>query len=216
MSDDDRIIPFGKHKGEPIEVLRGDPGYREWLLGQDWFRQRHPDLVQVIINNYGAPAETPEHNRLVNRFLDRGFAVAFALHAAAAVVSRQASMARDSEWARDRLALWTTSLDRLHALDPAAVVWQVEQEVGGWDVALACAEQFNFRVEVKPTLGDDYPAVLRQMKANRDTAYNFHGAILVGQVTAEGATLDQLRLIFRQSGFHFVLLSDLSLDNADG
>lgn len=38
-------MPIGKFKGKPVEVLRDDPEYREWLLGQDWFRQKFPELV---------------------------------------------------------------------------------------------------------------------------------------------------------------------------
>lgn len=45
------IMPIGKFKGQPVEVLRDDPEYREWLLGQDWFRQKFPQLAQIVVNN---------------------------------------------------------------------------------------------------------------------------------------------------------------------
>ena len=67
------IVPIGKYKGQPIEVLQGDPGYAEWLLAQPWFRERYASVFQVIVNNFGEPAETPEHNRLQARFLDPWF-----------------------------------------------------------------------------------------------------------------------------------------------
>jgi uncharacterized protein (DUF3820 family) len=71
------IVPFGKYKGQPLEALRADRGYLDWLVGQDWFRARHTAMYQIIVNNFGEPAETPEHNRLQNRFLDDGFCQAF-------------------------------------------------------------------------------------------------------------------------------------------
>src|SRR5580693_7231732 len=66
------ILPFGKHKGEPIdEVMRADPGWVEWVMAQSWFREKHPTLVQVIVNGGAlADADTPEHNRLQALFLD--------------------------------------------------------------------------------------------------------------------------------------------------
>lgn len=61
------IMPIGKFKGQPVEVLRDDPEYREWLLGQDWFRQKFPQLVQIVVNNFAEPENTPEHNRIQAR-----------------------------------------------------------------------------------------------------------------------------------------------------
>ncbi len=41
-------MPFGKYKDQPLEVLRQDPRYVDWLLEQDWFREHYPNLVQII------------------------------------------------------------------------------------------------------------------------------------------------------------------------
>ena len=52
-----------------------------------------------------------------------------------------------------------------------------------------CREE-NFRIELKPQMGDDFPSVLRQMKRNgADT-------LVVGVFNAAGATLDQVRSMF--------------------
>jgi hypothetical protein len=67
------IVPFGKYKGQPVEVLSEDRAYADWLLAQGWLKQRFPDLHTLIINNFGEPTETPEHNRLQLRFLDETF-----------------------------------------------------------------------------------------------------------------------------------------------
>jgi hypothetical protein len=68
-----QVIPFGKYAGQPVEVLRGDPDYVRWLMGQDWFRSRFTAIHTLIVNNFGEPAETPEHNALQAQFLDDGF-----------------------------------------------------------------------------------------------------------------------------------------------
>src|SRR5262245_55636640 len=75
MADaDPKIIPFGKYKGRLLdEVLADDPGYLQWLCGQDWFRAKFNILHQVIINRGAEPEETPEHNALQVKFLNEDF-----------------------------------------------------------------------------------------------------------------------------------------------
>lgn len=79
-------------------------------------------------------------------------------------------------------------------------------------------------VELKPSLGDDYPAVIRQVKAQQRRADKSsvarHGPrawiVLAGQFSAQGVTLDQARAMFSQSGIWLVLASevDARLDDA--
>lgn len=67
------VVPFGKYKGQPMEQLAADPEYCEWLSGQSWFIEKYAHIHTLIINNFGDPSETPEHNRLQLRFLDETF-----------------------------------------------------------------------------------------------------------------------------------------------
>jgi hypothetical protein len=42
MIDDPKIMPFGKHKGQPLEALaQQNRPYLEWLSTQEWFRHRY-------------------------------------------------------------------------------------------------------------------------------------------------------------------------------
>ena len=69
-----QLVPFGKYKGQPVEVMQMDTGYCEWLSTQDWFRERYANVYQqVIINNFTEASETPEHNKLQMLFLDKDF-----------------------------------------------------------------------------------------------------------------------------------------------
>src|SRR5215831_20693430 len=67
------VVPFGKCKNQPVEVLEHDPDYCNWLMEQAWFVERYPAIHTVIINNFGEPSETPEHNALQIRLLDAHF-----------------------------------------------------------------------------------------------------------------------------------------------
>lgn len=74
MDNSMRLVPFGKYKGQPVEVMQMDSGYCEWLSTQDWFRERYANVYQqVIINNFTEASETPEHNKLQMLFLDKEF-----------------------------------------------------------------------------------------------------------------------------------------------
>lgn len=63
----------------------------------------------------------------------------------------------------------------------------------------------SFRIEVKPVVGDDYPAVLRRMK----TAHN--NVLLVGEYNGTGATWDQLVKVFALSKISVVLVEEVEL-----
>lgn len=64
------IVPFGKYKGQPVTVLSGDPAYCEWLQGQDGIRKKYPSIINLIVNNFSVPQDTPEHNALQAVFVD--------------------------------------------------------------------------------------------------------------------------------------------------
>src|SRR5712671_7625107 len=68
------VIPFGKYRGQPVEILAADREYVDWLTAQPWFRERYGNIYTLIVNNFGEPAETPEHNTLQALFLDERFA----------------------------------------------------------------------------------------------------------------------------------------------
>lgn len=74
------VIPFGKYKGQPVEVLRHDREYCDWLMEQDWFRVKFQPIHTLIVNNFGEPAETPEHNQLQALFTDSEFRRKFIWH----------------------------------------------------------------------------------------------------------------------------------------
>jgi hypothetical protein len=79
--DDGALVPFGKYRGQSVDVMLADSSYLEWLMAQ-------PGLVAMIQNKYpalfniitvGAPDndDSPEHNKLQAMFLDDVFQYAF-------------------------------------------------------------------------------------------------------------------------------------------
>lgn len=93
----------------------------------------------------------------------------------------------------------------------ARVLCQVEEfEYKGVDVVLKWTVEFDIytetgtlNVELKPSLGDDYPSVMRQMR----TLGCRH--IVVGTYTGRGLSEPQLRSMFETNGMRLVFLQEI-------
>lgn len=127
------LVPFGKHKGQPVEIMLADPGYREWVLAQPWVKDRYPTFHQTIINFGGEPADTPEHNQMQAAFLDDTFCLALArilLHPSVfngkdAINKLHRSV--QAEW-------YALTMSHLTATPIHPHIWRRDFEVDGWDV----------------------------------------------------------------------------------
>lgn len=185
------IVPFGKHKGKPLDALLDDREYLDWLLAQSWFQQRYGNIYQIVINNGQEPSETPEHNAMQVRFLERDFRLRFAA-----------------------LTLNQVLIELLDVREP-------KFEVDGLDVAFGVYAHFKkhfdhggyyarsgeavktLKVEIKPAVGDDYPAVLRQMRRNQ-AEY-----LLIRSYTGVGVAREQFIQFFESQGITVVFEADV-------
>jgi hypothetical protein len=220
MTDDRKgqVVPFGKYKGRDIvEVLDSDPGYLQWLAGQDWFRSKYITLHQTIINRGAEPEETPDHNALQVLFLDDDFCLRFCR-------AHNGSFDDDARAA----GMHPMGLRYLHGgserdaveamlakpITETKINFYRNFEVCGVDVELRpCFNSldhsdrwvylgFIYAIEIKPVVGDDYPAVLRQMKRNGSTV------LFLERYTGQGATREQFIKTFKISEFAVVFLED--------
>lgn len=199
MSKDQSVVvmPIGKYKGQPVEILREDASYKEWLLAQNWFKDKFGDIHTLILNNFQTPHNTPEHNALQARFLETGW-LAEVLDPTKDIELRDLNVEfesagydvlincyfrRLSEWEprlkdyQEKLALLPTpipdnennirfdskgKLIAISALSPRnqttewcnLTYWSQE---GGWG-------DRSLGIQLKPVIGDDYPAILRALK----------------------------------------------------
>ena len=203
MTDDAKqgnIIPFGKYKGRLIEeLLVDDPAYLHWLANQDWFRAKFMILHQVIINRGAEPEETPDHNALQVKFLDDEFCLKFLRH---------------------------LEPDCMHA-PPSEFLFERGFEVQGIDVLLIVRSMSRytnwngsaiepwkgarrFDIELKPIVGDDYPAVLRQMKRTGAKV------LVVGEYTGTGATREQFVKTMTIEGVRVVFAGEMAMLTKQG
>jgi hypothetical protein len=245
-----KVIPFGKYKGQPVEVLQADPGYVDWLRSTDWVQQRFPELHTLIINNFADPSETPAHNAIQARFLDRVFAANVFELARPGLVDRAKvaivenwiqSIADDKEqlekmsnyeqqqtrleesilrrernmnfdWCFDLDArfehsgidvLLTVKIWRGEKTAPFRLTISTTDEVKNgryqyerfatWKSDRIDARAFLIAIEIKPSLGDDFPAVMRQMMASDANV------LFVEQYTGQGASREQMVEMMKRS-----------------
>lgn len=211
-----QIIPFGKYKGKPIEVLKQDKEYVNWLQTQDWFNLRYQSINTLIVNNFGEPSETQEHNKIQTLFLDEDFCkkvVNFMLDNN--LLKRTYTKTVEEEnpnysFKPPRLEDYANG--NIPAKEPRTIKVEkefeykykfngIEFERNSIDVMLDYTDAL-LCFEIKPHLSDDYPAVLRQMVASRANV------LLIGSFGALGATLEQVKQIFFKSRIRVLLLTD--------
>lgn len=190
------LIPFGKYKGRQVEEILDDRPYVEWLIAQAWFRERHASLYTIVINNGQEPVDTPEHNQMQVRFLSLEFADRFFKAA----------------WPDFTLSKRDAECMTIEGVE------KVIFEQSGIDAVLKIKVlnrsdlrdfyHLEFGIEIKPTISDDFPSVLRQIKRHDPALKGF--ALYVGTYTGVGATEDQFRQFFESQGVRVVFQRELS------
>jgi len=309
MSDDSsaKIIPIGKHKGKTVaELLETDPNYVQWLLAQNWFADRFAELHAALLNGGKQSEDTPEHNLLQARFLDKKFRVAFMLTMYPTTVENAFADVRSNidnrltycrrkikeitehrekvessrRWLEDhkerieeerkRYADWSKSgsnekapicelrnqsydhddIVRYQSIDKLSnEIRELEQEVfelekleipnldvtsnaqfeqDGIDVVLniqleiKCEHgyhrRFLFAIELKPSLGDDYPSVIRQLRRyksiqNRGYPFprykDFDFVVIAEHYTGSAVPFDSVRQMFEMNGDRLIMLHEI-------
>lgn len=245
---ENHIVPFGKYKGQQIEALVNDDSFRSWCnwaVNQPGIKEKYTSFCQIIINNFSPPQDTPEHNILQNRFLDKDFCFALGklcnwklmkkancIRNLRTAISKAQKMPDDNYYERNKkdeileeLKFQKKLIDEdvfenngkefMLDLDTPFFEIKIIFEQDGWDVIIqsddgSCRDNcvafkdcyintYKIAVEIKPSLGDDYPSVLRQMK--RTLIHPDYQCLVYNSFNAKGATIDQLKSVFASSEF---------------
>ena len=189
------IVPFGKYKGQPVEVLSADSDYAAWLHGQGWIKDKFPQFYTLIVNNFGEVEDTPEHNALQARFLSDDLCIQL-FHA----LAMETRLHRGEYWVPSRLLL--------RQFEPVGADVCLSLAVWEWCEYDSASEwfgnQYRIVVEIKPSIGDDFPGILRGL---RDL--DCRACVVCEHYTGQGATFEQVREMFRQSDVILVTFAEL-------
>jgi len=256
-SQKNRLLEFGKYKGQPVEVLANDPSYCQYLINQPGFKEKNYSLYQIIINNFCEPNDTPEHNALQVRFTDDNFCLALGklchwklMHKSSCIRNIERAI---NKFERANYSSYSNNQQKIEELiihrngmkenvyikngieynafnDPLFIIGKVFEQ-DGWDVIIQtddantnstycrgdclayndCDIKMNkIAVEIKPTLGDNYPAILRQMKMAK--IHPDFQCLVYESFNASNVTLDQIKESFSSSDFK--IFSFTEIENA--
>lgn len=140
--------------------------------------------LQLPIAFAAQPEETPNHNRLQARFLDRNFALATIRCSTCKTV-----------WPRDGDEILTRFEHRGFYQDGSGRLSKHPA-----DVVLFWGH-YPLRIELKTKVGDDYPAIKRQM----DNSWS--RLLLIDDYAGQVLTFEQLTEWFRQGGIRVLSLA---------
>ena len=242
---EDKIIPFGKYKGKPVEILANDKQYLDWLLTQSFFKEKHINLYNVVINNFREPVDTPEHNKIQILFLKPEYRVKLAYLVNSNLFEKnsekineamlrilESSENRQNEYfldafknpkPEDEFGLYSKKLLKFsnpvfERIDVFYSLWygikfQYDNKWENWST-FDQEKYSSYWIEIKPIIGDDFPAVLRQMKASMPYQHNDYNRekffiLLVDQYTGVGATKEEFVEYFRTQGYSVIFKNQL-------
>jgi hypothetical protein len=240
------LVTFGKYKGKPITEMLQDTNYVEWCKQQEFFK-RHTTIYNIVVNqsvNTQTTSKTPEHNRIQNLFLDKANIILFYKHVcqqykyksflfeALDKECRQATFEGCFNWDiiikgfyfKNGQLRWTDQCSH------QKLVGQIgdkrypnctKENPGGLNSCCAfdsdtLSDSF---IEVKPLLGDDYPAVLRKMTQQRTLTETENRGwnprryfLLIKDFQSSTTTREQLVDIFQRSKIVVCFLNDIFQD----
>lgn len=162
------IIPFGKYKGQPITALLNDQKTLNWYKDQSWFQEKYKDIYNIcVLNIVQNPAtttssKTPEHNKLQNLFLDSKNIMKFVERVF--TVPKNAFVSQDCSAEFEGIFNWDLIISGNDYCICKCKSFETKKECScSWN-----DDEVNYLpqiyCEIKPSIGDDYPEVLRKMK----------------------------------------------------
>jgi hypothetical protein len=212
------VVPFGKHKGRTVaELLTHDPSYAEWITNQGWVAERFAELHAAILSRGAASDDSPEHNLIQARFLEPLFRAAFALAAQGTpwtVASWKLDRIRNyKRWIADPTDTATGKIEDIQFWSDARFEQRGVDVVLAWDFRLPGhygwdSPHLSHNIEIKPSLGDDFPSVMRQMQRLGSSA------LLIDRY-ASVLPLETLRQMFAANGIHLVTVREVEAELAN-
>lgn len=185
-------MTWGRYKGLPIQCLLEDRNYTNWLKDQSWLFFKDRTAYEILHHHQEIHPKariipnqmTPHHNKVQAEFLDPMFQV-----------KALTAISPHKDWKQTRI--------------------QCEMEANhGWDVVLSAHrhKKKNF-FEIKTTVSDEYPNILRKMKEQiRQTKQEHQRGkfiLWIENFSSLITTRQTLQQIFHQEGIEVVFADEL-------
>lgn len=229
-----QIIPFGKYKGQPADVLLSDKQYLDWLLQQPWFKEKNVTLYTQIVNNFTEPTCTPDHNAMQIKFLNKNYVYGliniFKKNRLEYLFNNfeKCYFVRDNscydyiqvfdynDWFYKIKGLdnknywlnydWSTSIKNSiqESYCQNFNTNSILYETDGWDVII----KNTYYIELKPIIGDDYPSILRKLKTatfkRNERQSHLYIIVIVRDFNATNITYEQCQNFFKSQNVYLI------------
>ena len=161
----ERLVGFGKHSDLTFQALaETQRGYVHWLFRQSWFQSKYPDLYEymdavglrpeitasTILEGDVAPVD---HNTFQARFTDDNEL----LHLVQSILGKE-----------HNYNITNVTFEHLCNADIVVDV-ECRAKNAGW---FSGTQYFTLLIELKPSVSNDYPEILRQMRTQH-RSYNY-------------------------------------------
>ena len=185
------IVNFGnKYKGKPVTEFLKDTAYVEWCKQQE-FCKKTGVIYNIVMNNTitnnNSSSKTPEHNKIQNLFLKETNIEKFIRyfynlqHPKNVIYTYKATFEGIFNWdvILDNNSYkvceckWDDDDQKCICTCESHKEWCTKQNIpAGYFDDEDGIHLSNIYCEIKPLLGDDYPAVLRKMKTQIELTNN--------------------------------------------
>lgn len=166
------VVPFGKYAGMAVrDLVAKDPTYVNWLMNQSRTAKQFPELHAALRARAPADSDSPEHNAIQVKFLDKNYRLACFV----AALERQGLRAEDVKKDLGDLVTDNNAYFEVGNVD-VSVHWIGTHEKRNFGALLhnrdladhwgssPYTEDYNTNIEIKPSMGDDFPSVIRQVR----------------------------------------------------
>lgn len=255
LNIEEPCVSFGKYKGKVYSELLRDQNYIEWCIQNGALKKNEPNLYNIIINQTVSQVDdncTPEHNRLQNQFMELDIINRLLKSTHKEKISRLNDMLEAvnlqfykfiCHWEFESYFNWDVTLRFTRCIfrDPSGKEYQRDEVQG----LLEGDTKWNFNelnlelyrdvhiIELKPSVGDDYPNILRKMIKQSETMYidppyrsdsdvrkytpkiqakrlyDHHMFLIIEKFTSETTDFEKLKQIYKQSGIDVYIFDHL-------
>ena len=189
--NDIETVPFGKYRGKPVTEFINDKSYVEWAINQGFLKEKYPSIYNIVINNTKSDDShcTPAHNQLQNEFTENGNITKLFRHLLAKhmdyIEKIKGFKLIDVKcgWCCETYHNWDifinmnkakftfSNKDETVTVTPRGLykIFDTNYEDDSIlsDAIYSISNLNGIVVELKPSVGDDYPNVLRKMGQQR-------------------------------------------------
>jgi hypothetical protein len=160
------VVPFGKYKGQPVTDLMADSKTLQWYMDTNYL-QKYPQIYNICVNQTiqtNNNSKTPEHNKLQNKFLDDENVKKFIKHNYNLPKYVHKEILFDVKF--EGKFNWDLIIEGIQYF-LCKCNWDEKEEESSCDCEYSGTKGDknapNIYCELKPIVGDDYPAILRKM-----------------------------------------------------